>query len=126
VLPNIMGLWTADECCTILPVASQDRHTMRTSKTNHASVAERLMNLSEAAEFLHIDPDTLRSLTRRGRVPAMKIGRQWRFDPAILREWIREQSLQTAGKETECQPRRRRSAPRALPRARQPKAREEE
>jgi excisionase family DNA binding protein len=58
-----------------------------------APAAERLMNLSEAAEFLHIDPDTLRSLTRRGRVPAMKIGRQWRLDPALLREWIREQSL---------------------------------
>jgi len=59
-------------------------------------VAERLMNLSEAAEFLHIDPDTLRSLTRRGRVPAMKIGRQWRFDPVLLREWVREQSLKAS------------------------------
>ena len=101
---------------------------MRETETiaNRSHIGERLINLSEAAEFLHIDPDTLRSLTRQERVPAMKIGRQWRFDPAILREWIREQSLQTAGKETECQPRRRRSASRALPGARQPKAREEE
>jgi len=59
-------------------------------------VAERLMNLSEAAEFLRIDPDTLRALTRRGRVPAMKIGRQWRFDLGLLREWVRAQSLQGA------------------------------
>lgn len=62
--------------------------------TEPAPAAERLMNLSEAAQFLHIDPDTLRSLTRRGRVPAMKIGRQWRFDPGILREWVRRNSLQ--------------------------------
>ena len=66
------------------------------SDSNH--VGERLMNLSEAAAFLHIDPDTLRSLTRRGRVPAMKIGRQWRFDPGLLREWIREQSLKAPRK----------------------------
>lgn len=65
--------------------------------TNRGHMAERLMNLSEAAEFLHIDPDTLRSLARRGRVPAMKVGRQWRFDPTLLREWVREQSLQPRG-----------------------------
>ena len=72
---------------------------MRKTETmaNSGHVGERLMNLSEAAEFLHIDADTLRSLTRRGRVLAMKIGRQWRFDPALLREWIREQSLQPRG-----------------------------
>lgn len=61
-----------------------------------APAAERLMNLPEAAEFLRIDADTLRSLTRRGRVPAMKIGRQWRFDPVLLREWVRNESLQRA------------------------------
>jgi len=73
---------------------------MRKTETRAESslVTERLMNLSEAAEFLHIDPDTLRSLTRRGRVPAMKIGRQWRFDPMLLREWVREQSFQSQGK----------------------------
>ena len=60
---------------------------------DRSAAAERLMNLSEAAQFLHIDPDTLRTLTRNGRVPAMKIGRQWRFDPELLREWVRERSL---------------------------------
>ena len=56
-------------------------------------MTESLMTLQQASEFLQIDPDTLRALTRRGRVPAMKIGRQWRFDPELLREWVREHSL---------------------------------
>ena len=56
-------------------------------------MAESLMTLQQASEFLQIDPDTLRALARRGRVPAMKVGRQWRFDPTLLRDWVREQSL---------------------------------
>ncbi len=56
-------------------------------------MTESLMTLQQASEFLQIDPDTLRALTRRGRVPAMKIGRQWRFDSELLREWVREHSL---------------------------------
>jgi len=54
-------------------------------------MTEPLMTLQQASEFLQIAPDTLRALTKRGRVPAMKIGRQWRFDPCLLREWIREE-----------------------------------
>jgi excisionase family DNA binding protein len=57
---------------------------------------ERLMTLQQASEFLQIDPDTLRALARRGRVPGMKIGRQWRFDPILLRKWVHDESLGTA------------------------------
>lgn len=62
-------------------------------------MTESLMTLQQASEFLQIDPDTLRALTRRGRVPAMKIGRQWRFDPVLLRKWVQEQSLAHAAQE---------------------------
>jgi len=58
-------------------------------------MSESLMTLKQASEFLQIDPDTLRALTRRGRVPAMKIGRQWRFDLSLLREWVQRESLRT-------------------------------
>jgi excisionase family DNA binding protein len=68
-------------------------------------MTESLMTLQQASEFLQIDPDTLRALTRRGRVPAVKIGRQWRFDPGLLREWIREQSLQGTGTAAACRSR---------------------
>ena len=63
----------------------------------HGSMVESLMTLQQASEFLQTDPDTLRALARRGSVPAMKVGRQWRFDPILLREWVREQSLRHAG-----------------------------
>jgi excisionase family DNA binding protein len=74
-------------------------------------MSEAMMTLQQAAEFLQTDPDTLRALARRGRVPAMKVGRQWRFDPALLREWIREQSLQGVSKPVTCRSMRGRGAP---------------
>jgi excisionase family DNA binding protein len=56
-------------------------------------VDDKFLTVQQAAEVLQIDAGTLRVLTRKGRVPAFKLGRQWRFDPGLLREWAREQSL---------------------------------
>ena len=52
-----------------------------------------ILTLQQASELLKIDADTLRVLARKGKVPATKIGRQWRFDESLLREWVRERSL---------------------------------
>jgi len=52
-----------------------------------------ILTLQQASELLKIDADTLRVLARHGKVPAMKVGRQWRFDEGLLREWVRERSL---------------------------------
>ena len=53
----------------------------------------RLLTAEQAAELLQTDAGTLRRLARQRRVPAMKVGRQWRFDEALLREWVRDLSL---------------------------------
>jgi len=53
----------------------------------------RFLTAEQAADLLQTDAGTLRRLAREGRVPATKIGRQWRFDGELLREWVREQSL---------------------------------
>ena len=57
-------------------------------------INDRFLTVAQAAELLQLDPDTLRLLARQGKVPAASVGRQWRFDPVLLREWIREHSLQ--------------------------------
>ena len=54
-----------------------------------------ILTLQQASELLKIDADTLRVLARQGKVPATKIGRQWRFDEGLLREWVRERSLRS-------------------------------
>jgi len=58
-----------------------------------SGMADKIMTLQQAADFLQMDADTLRVLARKGRVPGAKVGRQWRFDQGLLREWLRERSL---------------------------------
>jgi len=53
----------------------------------------RLLTAEQAAELLQTDAGTLRRLARERRVPAMKVGRQWRFDEGVIREWVRDLSL---------------------------------
>jgi excisionase family DNA binding protein len=57
-------------------------------------MSDRVMTLQQAAEFLQIDVDTLRVLVRQGKVPGAKVGRQWRLEEGLLREWLRERSLE--------------------------------
>ena len=42
------------------------------------------MDIKEAAEYLHIKVWTLYRLAKRGKVPAIKVGGQWRFKRDVL------------------------------------------
>lgn len=52
-------------------------------------MAQPLMNIKEAAEYLNISHHTLYKLLERKAVPAAKIGGSWRFAPELLDEWVR-------------------------------------
>ena len=56
------------------------------SKSNH-----NIMTLSEVAKYLGLHVMTVYKLTREGRVPAAKIGGQWRFKRDILDGWLEAQ-----------------------------------
>ena len=49
---------------------------------------EPLLNVTEAAKLLRIHPKTLRVKARRGIVPAIQIGRVWRFRVSALNGWL--------------------------------------
>lgn len=42
----------------------------------------------QAAAFLGVRPKTVRAMAHRGEIPAVKVGRLWRFDETTLREWV--------------------------------------
>ncbi len=48
-----------------------------------------LLNAEQAGEFLGLHKDTVKRKAREGEIPAAKVGRGWRFDPDVLREWVR-------------------------------------
>lgn len=57
-------------------------------KRNGSHKSEQIMTLREVAHYLGLHIMTVYKLTREGRVPAAKIGGQWRFKRDVLDEWL--------------------------------------
>ena len=48
-----------------------------------------LMTIEEAAQYLRFHPSTVYRLARLGKLPAVKVGKQWRLDRETLERWLR-------------------------------------
>jgi len=60
---------------------------------NSPTVAfEPLLDDKQAGEMLGLHPKTLQRLARQGEIPAIRIGRYWRFRASLLNAWIDLQS----------------------------------
>ena len=44
---------------------------------------------ADVARLLRLDKDTVYRLAREGELPAIRVGRQWRFDLGAIRERLR-------------------------------------
>jgi PTS system nitrogen regulatory IIA component len=51
---------------------------------------ERLMSIKEVAEYLQVDMSTLYLWSQRGQIPAMKVGKMWRFRRSEIDAWLDE------------------------------------
>ena len=60
-------------------------------KKNGAKRLDEIMTLREVARYLGLHAMTVYKLTREGRVPAAKIGGQWRFKRDVLNQWLETQ-----------------------------------
>ncbi len=49
------------------------------------SLLEQFLSVQETAELLGVSPDTVRTLLRRGDIPGVKIGHQFRIGADMLR-----------------------------------------
>ena len=47
-----------------------------------------VLTLQEAARFVRVSDKTLRELARSGKLPAQKVGREWRFLKSALEDWL--------------------------------------
>jgi len=56
-----------------------------------------LMTTKEAAEYLKLNYMTVYKLSQRGRIPASKIGGNWRFRKALLDDWLAKQATVVEG-----------------------------
>ncbi|MFH1199240.1 MAG: helix-turn-helix domain-containing protein [Candidatus Omnitrophota bacterium] len=49
-----------------------------------------IMTSKEVAEYLSIHPLTVHKYAREGKIPAFKIGTDWRFHKKYIERWIRD------------------------------------
>jgi excisionase family DNA binding protein len=55
------------------------------------------MTTKEAAEYLKLNYMTVYKLAQRGRIPASKIGGNWRFKKDLLDEWLTKKAATVEG-----------------------------
>ncbi len=48
----------------------------------------KLMTLDEAAEYLLLNPETLRRMVKAGKAPGRKVGRRWIFRKIDLYKFV--------------------------------------
>ena len=53
----------------------------------------QLMTLQEVADYLRVTEKTIYRLLKQGRIPATKVGHQWRFDKTAIDEWLQRGSV---------------------------------
>ena len=53
----------------------------------------KLMTVDEVADYLRVTEKTIYRLLRQGKIPATRVGNQWRFDTASIDEWLQQNSV---------------------------------
>lgn len=49
-----------------------------------------IMTLEEVAEYLRLKPQTIYTWAQEKKIPAAKIGKEWRFKKSIIDEWFEQ------------------------------------
>ena len=52
-----------------------------------------IMTLEEVAGYLRLTPQTIYKWAQERRIPAAKLGKEWRFRRSVVDRWLDEQML---------------------------------
>jgi excisionase family DNA binding protein len=52
------------------------------------AISDTLWTVEDLAEYLKLKPETIRSMARRGELPAIKLGKVWRFQRTAIDEML--------------------------------------
>jgi len=50
---------------------------------------ENLLTAEQVAQYLKIDKFTVYRLVTQGKIPAFKVGNQWRFKRSMVEAWLK-------------------------------------
>jgi excisionase family DNA binding protein len=66
---------------------------MSERRSGAADVDNEIMTLEEVASFLRLKPQTIYKWAQEKRIPAAKLGKEWRFRRSLIELWLDEQML---------------------------------
>ena len=49
-----------------------------------------LMTVEEVAAYLRVNKKTVYGLLKSGKIPATRVGHQWRFDKSSIESWVQK------------------------------------
>jgi excisionase family DNA binding protein len=49
-----------------------------------------VLTLEEVADFLHVHPSTVYRLLKKRRIPAFRMGSDWRFNQESIEQWVKQ------------------------------------
>lgn len=55
------------------------------------AVEKPVMTIKDVAKYLSVHPMTIYKYAKQGKIPAFKIGSDWRFHRKYIEEWIERQ-----------------------------------
>lgn len=56
-------------------------------------VENEILTLEEVAAYLRLTPQTIYKWAQERRIPAVKLGKEWRFRKSIIDRWLDDQIL---------------------------------
>jgi len=51
---------------------------------------ENILTLEEVAKYLKMKPQTIYLWAQKGDIPAVKLGKEWRFRKDVIDEWLNQ------------------------------------
>jgi len=59
-------------------------------KQNNSATFKEIMDVKELSKYLGIGKSKIYKLIREKKIPASKIGRQYRFSKSVIDSWLKE------------------------------------
>ncbi len=58
-----------------------------------------ILTIDEVAEYLRLTPQTIYKWAQEKRIPAVKLGKEWRFRRSVIDKWFDDQLQWPPGRE---------------------------
>jgi len=58
-------------------------------------IKESLMTVEDVAKYLKLKPQTIYKWAQDGTIPAIKLGKEWRFRLSIIDKWLDQKFLES-------------------------------